>query len=457
MRKRGKRHGRFERPRGSRRMVSAGGVQRKGRSVGLKKWQKALLLVGGSMACLVLLLAAAWKIFAKPLDVKQEPGKTVKVVQTDPDTGREIVEEVPVSRVKGVFNILLAGTDDDGGRTDTIMVAHLDTRDHSVALVSVPRDSIVLTQSESIAKINSLYGRGGKGEEGMEYLSQRLGEMLGFPIDGYVLVDLEAFKAAVDLVGGVYFDVPQDMDYEDSSQDLYIHLKAGYQLLDGEKAMELCRFRKYPAADIQRTKVQQDFMRALAHRCASFASLTKIDEFIQIFHDYVTTDLKVSNMAYFCEQLLQCNFDEMQTFTLPGEGVYIDGGAYYALYADDVLEIVNQALNPYDYGLTQENMNVYVMGGVAASGGETVSGRTESARSGSSGSSSAAGGSSGEDTPATRPSETTEPPESTVAEATAPPEFSAPPESTENTDSGENTTSFETTQSTEGADPSLIP
>lgn len=409
------------------------------------------MLVGGSVACLMLLLAAAWKIFAKPLEVKQEPHKTVKVVQTDPDTGMEIVEEVPVSRVKGVYNILLAGTDDDGGRTDTIMVAHLDTRDHSVALVSVPRDSIVLTQSESIAKINSLYGRGGKGEEGMEYLSQRLSAMLGFPIDGYVLVDLEAFKAAVDLVGGVYFDVPQDMDYEDSSQNLYIHLKAGYQLLDGEKAMELCRFRKYPAADIQRTKVQQDFMRALAHRCVSFASLTKIDEFIQIFHDYVTTDLKVSNMAYFCEQLLQCNFDGMQTFTLPGEGVYIDGGAYYALYADDVLEIVNQALNPYDYDLTQENLDVYVNDGVAASSGQAVPGRTEPAQAEGSSSSSASGSSSGE-VPATHPPETT-----ASTETTAPPESTEAPETTEVTDSGNTTLPTETAPPTEGTEPSLNP
>ena len=100
-------------------------------------------------------------------------------------------------------------------------------------------------------KINSVYAGGGA--DGMERLASRLHSLLGFPVDGYVLVDLEAFKKTVDLVGGVDFDVPQDMNYEDASQDLYIHLKKGLQHLDGEKAMEPCplpqglRHAGYPA------------------------------------------------------------------------------------------------------------------------------------------------------------------------------------------------------------------
>ena len=60
------------------------------------------------------------------------------------------------------------------------------------------------------------------------------------------------------------------MNYEDATQNLYIHLQKGMQHLDGEQAMGLVRFRKgYASQDIQRTKVQQEFLKALAKQCLS--------------------------------------------------------------------------------------------------------------------------------------------------------------------------------------------
>ena len=206
-------------------------------------------------------------------------------------------------------------------------------------------------------KINSVYAGGGA--DGMQRLSGRLRELLGFPVDGYVLVNLDAFKKTVDLVGGVEFDVPQDMDYEDASQDLYIHLKAGLQRLDGEKAMELVRFRKgYASQDIQRTQVQQQFLKALAKQCLSVSSLSKLKEFADIFAEDVTTDLTVGNMIWYGKELMACDFDSMQTYTAEGEGAMINGGAYYPLYAGRLLEIVNKSFNPYDAALSAASLTV---------------------------------------------------------------------------------------------------
>ena len=117
--------------------------------------------------------------------------------------------------------------------------------------MSVPRDTVVLTGNGGIMKINSVYAGGGA--DGMARLSKRLGAMLGFELDGYVLVNLEAFRETVDLVDGVEFDVPQDMYYQDPTQNLHIDLKAGKQLLDGEKGHGACalpqglRVAGYPA------------------------------------------------------------------------------------------------------------------------------------------------------------------------------------------------------------------
>ena len=357
-----KHHGHFEAPREKKRLTGR---------------QKGAFGIVLALAVLIGLGVGIYKTVVRP------PQKTEPVVETQPeaeetkepeiklptikhvvtkvdeDTGEEIEEELelPASHREGVYNILICGTDDDGYRTDTIIVAHLDEETHDVALMSVPRDTVVLTGNGGIMKINSVYAGGGA--DGMARLSKRLGAMLGFELDGYVLVNLEAFRETVDLVDGVEFDVPQDMYYQDPTQNLHIDLKAGKQLLDGEKAMELVRFRKgYASQDIQRTKVQQEFLRALAKKVLSVSSLTKIKEFADVFSTYVTTDLTVGNMLYFAKALMQCDFDAMKTYTLEGEGAMINGGSYYPLYAGKLVQVVNESFNPYDAPVTLDTVNV---------------------------------------------------------------------------------------------------
>ena len=357
-----KHHGHFEAPREKKRLTGR---------------QKGALGIVLALAVLIGLGVGIYKTVVRP------PQKTEPVVETQPeaeetkepeiklptikhvvtkvdeDTGEEIEEELelPASHRVGVYNILICGTDDDGYRTDTIIVAHLDEETHDVALMSVPRDTVVLTGNGGIMKINSVYAGGGA--DGMARLSKRLGAMLGFELDGYVLVNLEAFRETVDLVDGVEFDVPQDMYYQDPTQNLHIDLKAGKQLLDGEKAMELVRFRKgYASQDIQRTKVQQEFLRALAKKVLSVSSLTKLKEFADVFSTYVTTDLTVGNMLYLAKALMQCDFDAMKTYTLEGEGAMINGGSYYPLYAGKLVQVVNESFNPYDAPVTLDTVNV---------------------------------------------------------------------------------------------------
>lgn len=341
------------------------------RHVGLIVAAIFLLLCGG--------VAAAWTAFVRPVErpaVSQPettPAQTEAAAQsedtliyvtpqpeeqTQPDEPEEetVETEQPKALKDGVYNILICGTDEDGTRTDTIIVAHLDANTHTVALLSIPRDTPVYSGS-GLMKINSVYG--GAGDSGMERLCSRLNELLGFPMDGYVLVDLTAFQKTVELVGGVEFDVPQDMYYSDPTQNLYIDLKAGRQTLNGEQAMGLVRYRKgYASQDIQRTKVQQEFLRALAKQCLSVSSLTKIKEFADIFSTYVTTDLSVGNMLYFAQALMQCDFDAMKTYTLEGEGAMINGVSYYPLYAGKLVSVVNEAFNPYDAPVTLDTVNV---------------------------------------------------------------------------------------------------
>ena len=338
--------------------------------------QKGIILMAASLLVLGLTVYAVYKDFVKPPEKAEQPvmqtveeetettfrPPTVVQVETKVDeaTGEEIqVEtEVPASHKEGFYNILIVGTDDDGSRTDTIMIARLNTKDHTAAILSIPRDTLI-DSSMTVPKINGAYSYVGKGEKGINNLKSHLANLLGFEVDGYALVNLDAFVELVDLVGGVEFDVPMRMYYTDASQDLYIDLQPGKQLLDGEHAMQLVRFRKgYASQDIQRTQVQQQFLRALAKKCLQVVNLAKIGEMADIFAANVTTDLSVGNIAYFGQELLKCDFDQMFTHTLEGEGVTMDGLSYYALYLNSALEVINDQFNPYETDITEANVAI---------------------------------------------------------------------------------------------------
>ena len=58
---------------------------------------------------------------------------------------------------------------------------------------------------------------------------EAVNKITGLNLKYYILVDTEALIKLVDQIGGLYFDVPIDMNYDDPTQDLYIHLSKGYQ------------------------------------------------------------------------------------------------------------------------------------------------------------------------------------------------------------------------------------
>lgn len=365
-----------------RKAVTGAGSGKKRRLTGL---QRGLLLLLAALVVLAGVVVGVYKALVRPPDIQKpssgsasggdrETDREPFVYQDDDGNEVQVQFDAPGSHVEGYYNILLLGTDDDGTRTDTIMIARLDTSDHSVALMSIPRDTLI-NGNYSVPKINSVYGGAGKGEKGVEALKKQLTSILGFEVDGYVLVDLRAFVEIVDIVGGVPFDVPQNMYYNDPTQDLYINLSAGQQVLDGEHAMQLVRYRKYAEADIQRTKVQQDFIRALAQKCLSFQTITKIKPIVETCIEYVQTDLTLGNMLYFAQELLKCDLDQMETFTLPGNGVWINGGSYYALYAKQVLEIVNENFNPYDADIPLSSLHIRSAG--SSSGNSSGSGTSK--------------------------------------------------------------------------------
>ena len=194
----------------------------------------------------------------------------------------------------------------------------------------------------------------------MELLAEVVSHQLGIPVDYTVLVDLRGFEALVNAIGGVEFYIPIDMDYDDPYQDLSIHFTKGTRLLYGEDALKVVRFRHnndgtgYGSEDVGRMTTQQNFLKAVAKKTLTPANVTKVNEFVKIFHQYVETDLTINNLAWLGAQFITMGPDRIDFCTLPGEWkspyIYVD--------PEETLALVNQFLNPYVEDRLPEDLNI---------------------------------------------------------------------------------------------------
>ena len=229
-----------------------------------------------------------------------------------------------------------------------------------MSLVSIPRDTLIYCEY-SVPKINSAYGWASGGEAGMEQLLLRVEEIIGFRPDGYVLVDLSVFEQLVDTMGGVTFNVPVDMHYEDPSQGLSINLSAGEQHLDGAQAMQVVRFRSgYATQDLGRVETQRAFLSAALQQWTSFKGLIHLPAAFKLVLSASKTDLTARELVWLCESAVLCSWGEIDTRTLPGEASYIAGGSYYVLDAAGVCETINACCNPYQQAVAVSNLYIRV-------------------------------------------------------------------------------------------------
>lgn len=235
-----------------------------------------------------------------------------------------------LDRISGRSTILLCGTDEDGTRTDTILLLTLDRSEGSIRLLSIPRDTYA--PAYYVPKINSAYGAVGGGEKGMEQLMEQVKNIVGFMPDAYALVDLTAFVEAVDLLGGLDFDVPMDMDYDDPTQDLYIHLQAGEQHLTGEQLMWVVRFRSgYANADIGRTEVQRAVVKAAMKQWMRPQTLAALPGLWKIYQENLTTDLSARNLVWMARVLLKGVGGDIEANVLPGYATMVGDASVYMI------------------------------------------------------------------------------------------------------------------------------
>lgn len=309
----------------------------------------SLIVIGGIAACSIS------TIFNKVgIKGKRSLDPNLPTYDRNEDINQEAVN----------LNIAVFGVDKDEARTDVIFVVHFNSETGAAKVVAVPRDTKVtwsdyqkekareLEKSvHDVSKITEMSAYGGI--DNLRYFTiSSIENMLGIKIDHYVVVNIEAFRKIVDALGGVEVEVPRAMKYSDNSQGLYIDLEPGLQLLDGQQAEGLVRWRhnddyseQYGEGDVGRIETQQIFLKAFTKKILSPSVLKSLPRIASILYSDLKTDVGLKDITSYLGYLNKFNINNLSFFTLPGEAAYENRKWYYLLDYDQIDTFVMEHFN----------------------------------------------------------------------------------------------------------------
>lgn len=253
----------------------------------------------------------------------------------------------------GTLQILIMG--ESTGMSDTIIVCSYNPETQNVSMLSIPRDTYVVNENYKYSaynKINSLYSGGKTPEKTL----QAVNEITGLNIEKYILVDTEALTKLVNLIGGVYFDVPINMNYDDYGQDLHIHLTKGYQKLNGEQVEQVVRFRhnndgtSYPSEygdeDYGRMKTQRNIIIEIAKQTIKLKNITEIKNILNIMKEDVKTNVNFNSIIDYVPYAVNVDMSTIKTLQLPGVSENRGGYGWFFYHdEEETKKIVDELFN----------------------------------------------------------------------------------------------------------------
>ena len=273
---------------------------------------------------IILLLGIGWFTYRTIRNGGGISGMLATVVGHNENTKKDLKE----------IKVLILGvsTDTDAELTDTIMIASYNPNTQKANLLSIPRDTFTgKNPKKAVAsqKINSLYNINKTPDKTLAAVN----ELTGLDIKYYVVVKTEALIKLVDAIGGVKFNVPMRMKYTDTSQNLVIDLEEGEQLIDGNKAEQLLRFRhndyqkgvgmtSYPSEygdnDFGRMRTQRDFIIATLKQTLKPSNIFKIGQILEIANENVDKNLELSFVKDYIPYAVELDTENITSATLPG-------------------------------------------------------------------------------------------------------------------------------------------
>lgn len=232
------------------------------------------------------------------------------------------------------INVLLIGSDSRGadqGRSDSLMVAHYNTKTNTPKLVSIMRDTYVDIPGHGKNKINAAYSYGGP-----ELVRQTIKENFGVDVEYYVVANFEGFPKIVDTLApeGIKINAEKDM-----SKNIDVSIKKGEQVMDGKTLLQYARFRKDAEGDFGRIRRQQQVLEALKEQALDVGDVTKIPDVIGKLQGYSSTNIPNGTLMSIGADFLLGKTKTMEKFAIPVEGKWHNErieGAGSVLRLDDM-------------------------------------------------------------------------------------------------------------------------
>ena len=321
-----------------------------------KKKRSGWKTFGIVMLVLAILVGCAygyWMLSTKaPTKASQSLGSSASPKATDLDSDQS---EAVAGSSDRYYTLLIVGRDVAGLNTDTMMLCRYDSQEHKMNICSLPRDTLVNIKA-SVKKLNNVYA---SNNASIDALMDGVKDLTGFRPDSYVLIDTKVFVQVIDAMGGVDFDVPVDMNYEDFVQNLYIHINKGYQHLNGTQTMQVFRFRHtYSNGDLGRIDVQHNLIKACASQWLQLGNWNKLLPAAKIILDNAQTNLSYGNMQWYAKEFMKMSIDDISFMTMPNTGCMIRNLSYVSVNVDEWITMVNTYLNPTDTPITKEDCNI---------------------------------------------------------------------------------------------------
>ena len=260
------------------------------------------------------------------------------------------IERVPVASFsKGRQTYLVLGQDRASGLTDVMMLVSVDTKEKTAAVLQIPRDTYARYTEKGYRKFN-----GALSALGIDGLCGFVEDNMGVSIDGYFILDLDAFVKIVDALGGVEIDIPEGMYYRDDAQGLDIAFESGRQTLDGKAAEKFVRYRSgYLRGDLGRMDAQKIFLSAFINKVKSTMTPAKALRLASSVMGDIRTNVKLSDLATLAVAVFDIDEEDIMLVTLAGEDIRskVSGAWYYVVSkssAEDILREVLGAEKEFD-------------------------------------------------------------------------------------------------------------
>lgn len=242
---------------------------------------------------------------------------------------------------QSIYNFLILGRDSAAGLCDMIMLGSINTDRGDVNFLQIPRDTYFNCTDGNYKKINGAYNSLGSAKA----FSEELERALGIKIDYYLSFNLDTVAQIVDTVKGIKVKVPFDMDYEDPSQNLSIHLKKGEQELDGKEAIQFLRYRSgYVTGDLGRIDAQKLFLNSFAKRIIEIGNPFALYNVFRLICNKGETNLREQDLISIGLKCAKTHGGGVYYMTAPGEAVQSDisGAWYYILSASSNSKILSE-------------------------------------------------------------------------------------------------------------------